>query len=211
MLTSALRQQLALTTSSTIADVLDGHGLRGYMSAALKAIGPCKIVGEAVPVLKVPTAASVPDTPMHELLGGLPAGSVVVVGCSEPAECALWGGLMAVAAKQRGAVGAVVDGYVRDAQEVLAEEFWIFARGTSPGTSRGRLRTVRPEAGVTCGGILVNPGDIIVGDTDGVAAIPRDLVQEVAAQALALDQRDRRVADLLRQGVSVPEAFRLRQ
>jgi 4-hydroxy-4-methyl-2-oxoglutarate aldolase len=93
-----------------------------------------------------------------------------------------WGEILSIAAQHRGVAGLVIDGGVRDTQDLEALLFPVFARGA------GVFRTVKHEAGelqasLVVGGVVVNPGDIILGDADGVMAVARERVSDVLEAA----------------------------
>lgn len=122
---------------------------------------------------------------VHKALMEAPPGSVIVVGGGETFQQpngALFGKMMATQAKLRGIVGLVADGNVRDIADLRELQFPVFARGATPHV--GMNRTVgQTQVAVPCGGIIVNPGDYLVGDDDGVVVIPASLVEQIVAGA----------------------------
>ncbi|TDC96114.1 4-carboxy-4-hydroxy-2-oxoadipate aldolase/oxaloacetate decarboxylase, partial [Nonomuraea deserti] len=104
-----------------------------------------------------------------------------------------WGDLMSVAAKARECAGLVIDGYVRDGAVIREHDFDVFARGLSvKGTSKENLGLVNHP--VSCGGVIVEPGDLILGDDDGVCVVPKAdaaYVLERATIRLQEEQRSR--------------------
>lgn len=94
-----------------------------------------------------------------------------------------WGELLSNAARARGATGAVVDGGLRDTSRVIQMGFPVFCRFRCPADARGRFNVVDMEEPVVCGDVLVHPGDFIVGDSDGVVVVPRELAIEVLLEA----------------------------
>jgi RraA family protein len=119
------------------------------------------------------------------------AGVVIVVDGGGFLERALWGGRMSRLASERGVVGVVIDGAVRDVTEIEELRFPVFAAGVTPTPP---IREGGGETGIsiTCGGIAVSPGDLVVADEDGVVVVPRDDVDELVARARELDAVDRR-------------------
>jgi regulator of RNase E activity RraA len=87
---------------------------------------------------------------------------------------------MTVAAMERGIVGAVVDGAIRDIDEVASLGFTLYARATCPGGPHKGFRGTHGVP-VQCGGVVVNPGDIVVGDSDGITVVPASQIEEVMA------------------------------
>ncbi|MGW1024402.1 RraA family protein [Streptomyces sp. NPDC002577] len=123
---------------------------------------------------------------LHRAVATAPAGSVLVVDL-QGARHGHWGEILAVAAQQRGVAGLVVDGGVRDVAEQAALGFPVFARHiTVVGTAKehpGHL-----DVPVRVGGVVVRPGDLVVGDADGVVVVPGQAVEET------LDRSDARIA-----------------
>src|SRR5690606_28107227 len=107
----------------------------------------------------------------HRALSDAPRGFVLVINGGGYEGRAIWGEILTVAARSKGVRGAVVDGVVRDIGAIRQLDFPLFARGTTPGGPHkgGGGRWGTP---ITCGGVLVCPGDLVVGDEDGVAVVP---------------------------------------
>ncbi|MDB5852011.1 MAG: methyltransferase [Herminiimonas sp.] len=112
-------------------------------------------------------------------------GDVIVVDAGGLVEVAMIGDIMTTYATQRGIAGFVIDGAIRDAAEIAGRNLPVYARGVSP-RGPSRLGPGEIHAVVSVGGMVVHPGDIIVGDADGVVAVPRADVEEVLAAARAL-------------------------
>ncbi len=189
----------AVATAS-VADAVDKVcGKRGYMDHELKPrINDKRIVGPAVTVLEGPTDEFVPPTHALDLIDECAAGSVIVIAIGGEADVAIWGGLMTAGAYANGLAGAVLDGGVRDLGEIRRDyDFPVIARAVSPGTTLGRFKTLGANIPVTCGGIEVNPGDIIVGDVDGVVVVPRARAEAVLTMAQEIDQRELEQARLI--------------
>jgi regulator of RNase E activity RraA len=139
--------------------------------------------------------------PQHalDLIDEAPRGSVIVISIAggEP-NVAVWGGLMTAGAVANGHAGAVLDGAVRDLTEIRRDyDFPVYARAVSPGTTLGRYRTVASQVPVCVAGIMVHPGDIIVGDIDGVVVVPQAKAAEVLAMAQEIDARELEQARLI--------------
>ncbi|MFW9800865.1 MAG: RraA family protein [Candidatus Thorarchaeota archaeon] len=105
---------------------------------------------------------------------------VIVIDMSGATDCSGWGQIVTRIAMSQGAVGAVVDGTVRDMADVDKQNFPVFARGRHPGTLRGRLNVESMGEPIKCGGVTVFPGDLIVGDGDGVVVVPKGQIGDVS-------------------------------
>jgi regulator of RNase E activity RraA len=185
---------------ASVADAVDKVcGKRGYMDCEIKPrINEKRICGPAT-VLEAATDEFVPPQHALDLIDEAPRGSVIVISIAggEP-NVAVWGGLMTAGAVANGHAGAVLDGAVRDLTEIRRDyDFPVYARAVSPGTTLGRYRTVASQVPVCVAGIMVHPGDIIVGDIDGVVVVPQGKAAEVLAMALEIDARELEQAKLI--------------
>jgi len=185
---------------ASVADALDrATGRRGYMAHGIRnRINARRLVGPAVTVLHAPTREVLPPQAALDAIDESPAGSVICIAMAGDPDVAVWGGLMSAGAFARGHAGAVLDAGVRDLGEIRRDyDLPIFARCVSPGTTLGRTRTIASGIPVTVGGLLVSPGDIIVGDEDGVCVVPPDAAAEVLRLAQEIDAREAEQAKLI--------------
>jgi 4-hydroxy-4-methyl-2-oxoglutarate aldolase len=173
--------------TGVVADVLDGLGHRNQvlphrvvpMSSGLKIAGPA-FTGRGEP-----TDDTTQDDSLQRLdmLESVPAGSVSVWDCGGHQESAHWGEIMSRAVAERGCVGAVVDGGLRDSDFVSDLGFPVFYAFRSAASSIGRWNIVEWNQEITVGLTRVRPGDWVFGDVDGVVVIPAELVEDVVAEA----------------------------
>jgi len=134
-------------------------------------------------------------------------GEVILIEARGEPGTGTVGDVLALRAQARGAAGIVTDGGVRDAEQVASFEIPTFARGAHPSVLGRRHVPWESDVVITCGGAAVCPGDVIVGDGDGVIVIPRQLVDEVAAQAAEQEKRDAWIADRVAEGESLDGLF----
>jgi regulator of RNase E activity RraA len=178
--------------ASVLSDVLDGLGL---MHQALRPfVRPLDesltLFGRARTGQYVRAALSSADHNPYELemdlIDGLQLGEVAVLACDGPTEViAPWGELLSTAARARGAAGCVTDGLVRDINRIRAMRFPVFHGGIGPLDTRNRAEMVEMDVSVTVAGTRIAPGDWILGDADGVVAVPAGRAEEVFRAALA--------------------------
>jgi 4-hydroxy-4-methyl-2-oxoglutarate aldolase len=190
------------STAALVSDALDRLGLRQQaMTPGLTPLAEgMKVVGRAVPVVvratdHLPADAYVTERAAVEALA---PGDVPVFSVPAGVTAAIWGELFSNAAIGRGAAGVVVDGYVRDVRQIVALDFPVFCRGYSLLDTWGRAEVAEFGVPAECGGVLVSPGDVIVGDVDGVVVVPAEAVGDVVA-AVSSKARDEQgaLADLL--------------
>ncbi|HVU76633.1 MAG TPA: RraA family protein [Gaiellaceae bacterium] len=135
-------------------------------------------------------------------------GDVVVINLNGIDDCVLFGGRAALRAEMRGAVGAVVNGYARDAEEIAESAMPVHALGPRVPASEGRLHGVRINEPVIIDGVLVAPGDWLVGDATGIALVPAGLVERVLELAEEREEIDRESMVELREGKTIAETHR---
>jgi len=137
------------------------------------------------------------------------AGDVIVVDAAGETETSIWGGLMAGLSQMKGVVGAVVDGAIRDTDEIRDLGFYIFSKAIVPRSTHspfsGRMEPLEVNVPIQCGGVLVRPGDLVIGDEVGVTVIPLEQAAEVLAAAQALAEKEEQTRARIREGKSVEE------
>lgn len=196
-----LTERFGKVAIASIADAVDKVcGQRGFMASGIKPrINDQRICGPAATVLEVATDEFVPPQHALDLIDEAPQGSVIVIAIEGGApDVAVWGGLMTAGAIANGHAGAVLEGGVRDLVEIRRDYgFPVYALDVSPATTLGRYKTVASQVPVRVGGIIVHPGDIVVGDVDGVVVVPRARAEEVLKMAEEIDVRELEQAKLI--------------
>lgn len=197
------------TTTASVSDALDRRGIQGFMSHEIKPRTVSrKIAGIAVTIREVPSTERQPPLRAIEAIDSAPAGAVIVIGVDNGADVAVWGGLMTAAALARGLAGAILDGGVRDVAEIRRDyDFPVYARSIVPSTTVGRYVAIEHDVVVVCGGVRVAPGDIVLGDDDGVVVVPAAVAEGVLQEALSIDAREAQMAQELREGRRFMEVF----
>jgi regulator of RNase E activity RraA len=143
------------------------------------------LVGRAMPVriADVTGPQTRPFGRLTDALDSLEPGEIYLA-TGGSMNCAAWGEIMTATARTRGAAGAIIDGFHRDTPRVLDQNWPVFSRGSFAQDAGVRSSVVDFRCTVEVGGVLIEPGDLIVGDVDGVLVIPRNLEQRVIEQAL---------------------------
>ncbi len=197
--------------TGAVADILDEKGYRSQcLGAALRPLLPTRrAAGFAYPALGEACADVGYDCrpAILTFLGGIPTNSMVVFDPGKEKVCAAWGEFMALVARNNGCRGVVVDGPIRDAEMIVQAEFQIFHTGFWPVSSVGRWRPVHAGHPVRFQGVEVRPGDLVLGDVDGVVVVPRPLVEEVLLAAEGCYQAERSMKEELRAGKTMAEVF----
>ncbi len=196
---------------ASVADAVEQlyGGQRAYMSHEMRPLSTAKFAGPAVTVLlkKEEHKEGAPASQgMLDAIDAAAPGSVYVMVLENGADYAGIGALMATAMKVRGLAGAVVDGSVRDTPQIRHIQFPVFSRGVVPSTTINHYRFAGTNVPVTCAGVRVNGGDIIVADEDGVAVVPRDKAADVLKKAQELDNTEHTMLPFIEKFRSIKEA-----
>lgn len=172
----------------------------GFMDMGMKALIDGKhIVGTAVTVA-IPGQDS---TLLHHALGLLRPGDVLVIDRLGDTKHACFGGGVCVAAKASGAAGAILDGPCTDPSEIRREDFPLWCRGVSPITTRVYDIGGSMNVAVSCGGVSVSPGDVVVADENGVLVMPVADAEAAAEEGWTRQERSSRNQDKVRNGEKI--------
>lgn len=205
--------------SAVIGDVMDIMGLTcQFLPPRIQPLrDDMVLVGRAMPVLEADDyggegpgrPGSLLDGPfglMLAALDDLQKNEIYICTGASP-DYALWGELMSVCAMNRGAAGAVVDGYSRDTRGILALGFPVFSFGRYAQDQRPRGKVIDFRCTIRMGAVTINPGDFLFGDLDGVCVIPREVEKEVIEAAWAKAHGERRVFDAIKGGMGAQAAW----
>ena len=195
---------------ASVADAMEQlYGKKMYMHHEMRPLFTTKFAGPAVTVLmkkEEHTEGAKASQGMLDAIDAAPAGSVYVMKLEDGANFAGIGGLMATAMKARGLAGAVIDASVRDLPQIKKLQFPVYSIGVAPSTSVNHYRFAGVNIPVTVAGALVNGGDIISADDDGVVVIPRARAAEILKKAQELDNTEHTMIPFIEKFRSIKEA-----
>lgn len=141
------------------------------------------------------------------LIDDLAPDDVVVLGCGGSTRIAPWGELLSTVSRARGAAGCVTDGLVRDIRTIRALRFPVFHGGIGPLDSKGRGKIAEIDVPIECAGVPVSPGDLVVGDADGVVVVPRLVEERALARAFEKATGEDHTRDELAAGAKLKDVF----
>ena len=206
--------------TAVVGDIMDKLGfLHQFLPPQIRPIRPDMVlIGRAMTVLEADVyseAGNADGNPvmakpfglMLEALDDLKRNEVYVCSGGSP-RYALWGELMTARALNLGAAGAVLDGYLRDAQGIMEQDFPAFAYGSYGQDQGPRGKVIDFRAPLEIGAVRIEPGDIIFGDADGVLAVPAEAEKDIFIGALEKARGEKRVQQAIEGGMSAGEAFK---
>ena len=195
---------------AVVADCLDRVGVRSNLLAPhVRSLYPgARLAGSALTVHVVEVEAPPPRAEWYK-------GEIHAVDSQQPGDVVVstssgsyWGELLATASRVRGARGLVGDCYARDTAHLIEMRYPTFVRGSLAYDSLGRIDVDGVGVPIECAGVTVHPGDLVIGDDDGVAIVPRGVAEEVIRLAEEKVAGENVMRDRLAEGMPVAEAFR---
>ena len=175
------------------------------MSGRISPLSPgMKICGHARTI----TGMVGDNGPAHVAIGVVEPGDVLVIDARGHVETAVWGGIMTRAAIERGIAGVVIDGAIRDAEEIRELGFATFSAGICPaGPSKGFGGVI--DGAIACAGAPVKSGDIILGDDDGIAVVPLERQADILERSLERIKQESQTIDDIKTGALPAQQFGL--
>jgi regulator of RNase E activity RraA len=201
---------LGAVSTATITTQLLARGLRNTFLHGIRALNPARtrMVGEAFTLRCIPAREDVDqlsvfqdyDHPQRRAIEAVPPGGVLVVDARGRTRAASLGHILATRLRARGVAGVVTDGAVRDSAGFAALDLPSFAAGASATTNLAQHHAVDLNVPIGCAEVAVYPGDVMVGDEDGVVCVPRHLAAEVAAAAVEQERLEDFVLERIEAG-----------
>ncbi|SDD51083.1 4-hydroxy-4-methyl-2-oxoglutarate aldolase [Variovorax sp. CF079] len=196
MTATANQEQLNQLRDLGAATVYESQGAKGALDHGMKPIDPTvRLAGPAFTVDCRPAD----NLMLHYAVQKAQPGDVLVVDAKGFMEAGPWGDVLTIQAMKVGIAGLVINGCVRDANLIIELGFPVFCRGLSiKGTAKNQPGKVNVP--VSIGDVLIHPGDIIVGDRDGLAVVPQGEVESVIAASLAREEKEEKQREAIAQG-----------
>ncbi|MGO4711406.1 ribonuclease activity regulator RraA [Bradyrhizobium sp. 2TAF24] len=212
-LSSQTRDRLLAVSTATLSTILFKRGLRSQFIQGVQRLSakPLKLVGPAFTLRYIPAREDIdvievfrdPEHPQRRAIETVPPGHVLVMDCRQDRTAASAGGILATRAMVRGCAGIVSDGGLRDADEIAELAMPTFCAVRSAPTNLTRHHAVDINVPIGCGTAPVFPGDVMVGDGDGVIVLPRHLADDIALEAFNQDRLESFILGEIRNGAAL--------
>jgi len=209
-------EQLRHISTATLTTQLFKLGFRNTFLTGVQPLNPAlRMAGEAVTVRFVPAredlatfeAIGQPGYPQRKAIDEIQPGQVLVLDCRNIDTAAAGGEILMSRLKARGAAGAVTDGAMRDYASIQKLEFPVFAQNMAAAAHVHKHWAVDVNVPVGCAEVLVMPGDIMVGDDEGVVCIPRHVVEKVAQSGLEMEVLEAFVLEKVQAGAPLAGTY----
>ena len=195
---------LSSLTASAVSDALDRLGIAGQCAGIMALDRSFRLIGRAWTLRYGPVGLD-PGT-VGDYVDDLGPGDVVVLDNQSRLDVTVWGDLLTTTASARGVAGTVIDGVCRDVGRSLELGYPIFSRGNWMRTGKDRVRVEQTGAPVAVGGVRIEAGDLLLGDADGLVAIPAARAEEVTAAALEIEASENAIRAAIAGGASLRDA-----
>jgi regulator of RNase E activity RraA len=217
MISGETSQQLKHAGTATLTTQLFKRGLRNVFIQGIRRMSAAKenMVGEAFTLRYIParedldllSAFENPEHPQRKAVETVPPGQILVMDCRRETRAASAGDILLTRLKVRGAAGIVTDGCLRDSDAIAKMDLPVYAAGGSAPLNLVCHHAVDINQPIACGGVAVFPGDILVGDAEGVVVIPQHLAEEVARDAHEQEILEEFVLDEIAGGRALPGTY----
>ncbi len=190
---------------ATLSDAMDKLGIEGVCRGIKPRDHGFRLAGRAFTVLYGPVDAVNPGT-VGDYVDDMRPGEIAVLDNGGREDCTVWGDILTQFAHTRGLGGTVIDGPCRDVHLCLELGYPIYSRSYSMKTGKDRVEVNATQVPVSIGGARVRPGDILIGDADGVVVLPRELEDRILEVAEQIHEAEAAIRKLVAEGATITEA-----
>jgi regulator of RNase E activity RraA len=216
VLTDELREQLAAVSVATLTHQLQMRGIRSSFLSGLKPTHPeTRLIGRARTLRYVALREDVKNlalngrTAQKQVVETVEPGDVVVMEARGVPDAGTIGDIFALRVHALGGAGVITDGALRDTPAIMAIDLPVYHQSSHAATYGRHHMPYSVDDSITCAGVFVQPGDVVVGDAEGVVVIPQALAEEVAAAAVAQEEVEEFAIERVRAGESTDDLFPL--
>ena len=206
-----LSDKLKMASTATLTSVLRNKGLHNtFMHNVVPLESDARMVGRAFTLRYIPAREDLDEVPLDNLkdvqrigIEQIGAGDVLVIDARGDTRAGTMGSILAARIQVRGCTGVVTDGAYRDSPTIAASGLPAYAAAMNAHTNKTVHHPSEIQVPIACGGVAVFPGDLLVGDQEGVVVIPARMAAAVAAEAEEMEQKERFIMEKIRSGASI--------
>lgn len=206
-----LGDKLRTASTATLTSVLRNKGLHNtFMHEVAPLKSDMKMVGRAFTLRYIPAREDLDEVPLDNLkdvqrigIERIDEGEVLVIDARGDTRAGTMGSILAARIQMRGCTGIVTDGAYRDSPTIAASGLPAYAAAMNAHTNKTVHHPSEIQVPIACGGVAIYPGDLIVGDEEGVVVIPPHLAEEVAVEAEEMELKERFILEKIRRGASI--------
>jgi 4-hydroxy-4-methyl-2-oxoglutarate aldolase len=192
-------------STTGVSDALDRLGINGQALGIRPMDRDFRLAGRAFTVQTIPVDAIEPKS-VGDYIDDVPPGDVVVLDNGGRLDATVWGDILTIMADRRKLGGTVIHGVCRDLSRSLELNYPVFSRGNYMRTGKDRVQVSAYNEPVSLGEVRVRPGDILLGDADGLVVIPREREEEVLAVVKEIEEAEGHIRQAIAEGSRLDEA-----
>lgn len=210
----SMREILSMLKRSSVATVysLLGESRAKYLLPGVKPLKPdMKVAGPAITIKYVSFneafRENLDGNAVYDAYDLVRGGEVIVAASLGRSDLGVFGDCITFGFKCKGASGIITDGGVRDSPYIMRLDFPVFTKSTTPEHIGGEIVPYAANVPVTCAGVYVKPGDIMMGDSDGVIVVPREKAGELALKADEVEKKEGAVRSMIASGIPLRDSY----
>lgn len=209
-----LNEVLELLDHASVATAysLLGESRARFLLSGVKPLLPnMRVIGPALTIqyieFKEAVSIGFKGNAVHEAYDLVKGGEVIVAAALGRSDVGVFGDCITFGFKAKGAAGIVTDGGIRDSPNIFKLNFPVFARNTTPEHIGGVIVPYKVNVDIVCAGVHIRPGDIIMGDADGVIVIPKEKAKEIAVKASEVEIKEDAIRRMIASGIPLRDAY----
>ena len=190
--------------TACVSDAMDKLGILGSAFGIVPLTDELTLVGRAFTVRYVPVGAG--GGTVGDFIDDVPLGGVVVISNNGRTDCTVWGDIMTTTAIAKGIAGTVIDGVCRDVSYAISNSYPLYTCGRFMRTGKDRVTVAEVGGTVNLSDAQVSPGDIIVGNADGIVVVPQNRAEEIYELASSIEHIEEKIIIDIKNGISLFDA-----
>ncbi|MBL0386368.1 RraA family protein [Tumebacillus sp. ITR2] len=206
-MTDQWMEELRDLDTASISDALDSLGVNGGLEGLVPRSANVDLCGRAFTVeFGLPSEEETKVATAADYIDEVSAGEVVILANNGRTDCTIWGGILTTMATIKGVAGTVIDGACRDVEEIQEKNYAMYTKSVYMKTGKGRAKKRNHQVPVRVNDVVIQPGDYVRGDANGVLVIPQDMIEETVRRAKAIRDTEANIVEALHNGVRLEDA-----